>query len=122
MSDSSNIEKEIDLSLRSIKSIFETGEVKKMYDIAPLFPTKITRALGINHGRYVDKLSKPEKFTIDEIVRFSRLTGVNLQKVMDVILKEASANIAARENSKLVKGKKNTVKKSNSSAKLKASK
>jgi hypothetical protein len=89
--------KEIELELRSIKSMFETGEIKKMYEISKLYPTKIIRALGLNHGRYVDKLAKPEKFSIDEIIRFSRLIGVDHRKVIEIILTEAVPNVIARE-------------------------
>lgn len=90
--------KEIELELRSIKSMFETGEIKKMYDISKLYPTKIIRALGLNHGRYIDKLAKPERFSIDEIIRFSRLIGVDHNKVLEVVLSEAVPNVIAKEN------------------------
>lgn len=94
------------LALRSIKSIFETGEVKRMYDISTLYPTKIIKALGLNHGRYVSKLAKPEKFSIEEIIRFSKLIGVDHNKVLEVILREALPNVIANENEKMNKVKK----------------
>lgn len=89
--------KDIDVSLRVIKSLFETGEAKRMYDIAKLFPSKISNSLGINYGRYIDKLSKPEKFTIDELIRFSHLTGTDIRKIFEVILKEATTNISTKQ-------------------------
>lgn len=92
--------REIDVAFRSIKSTFETGDVRKMYDIATLYPTKIIKALGLNHGRYINKLAKPETFDISEIIRFSRLIGVDHQKVLEVILKEAIPNVAAKEKTK----------------------
>lgn len=96
---------EIEVELRSIKSTFETGEIKKMYEISKLYPTKIIRAMGLNHGRYVAKLAKPEKFTISEIIRFSRLIGVDHNKVLEVILKEAVANVVQMEEVKKNKSK-----------------
>jgi hypothetical protein len=91
---------EIEVELRSVKSIFETGEIKKMYEIAKLYPTKIIHALGLNHGRYIGKLAKPERFTISEIIRFSRLIGVDHKKVLEIILKEAVPNVIQKEEEK----------------------
>jgi hypothetical protein len=102
--------REIDVAFRSIKSTFETGDVRKMYDIATLYPTKIIKALGLNHGRYINKLAKPETFDISEIIRFSRLIGVDHQKVLEVILKEAIPNVAEKEKTKKAASKKPTPK------------
>ena len=96
-------EREIELELRSIKSMFEAGEIRRMYEIAKLYPTKIIRALRLNHGRYVEKLAKPEKFNITEIIRFSRLIGVDHTKVLDVILKEAVPNVIQLEEERKIK-------------------
>lgn len=113
MADIGTKNNDADLALRSIKSTFETGEVKRMYDISTLYPTKIIKALGLNHGRYVNKLAKPEKFSIEEIIRFSRLIGVDHNKVLEVILREALPNVIANEQEKMSKVKK-TAKKSTS--------
>lgn len=104
--------KEIDLALRSIKSSFETGEIKKMIELSKLFPTKIIKGLGLNHSRYLAKLSKPENFTIKEVLRFSRLIGVSEQKVLDVILKESIPQILTIEEERTYKAsqKKATIK------------
>ena len=77
-----------DPALRSIKLMLEHGEVKRMYDIHKLSPTKVAKALGLNHGRYIDKLSNPEKFYVKEILAFSTLIGINPEVVFKVILKE----------------------------------
>jgi hypothetical protein len=95
----------VDPALRSIKATFETGEVKRMYEISTLYPTKVIKALGLNHGRYINKLAKPEKFSIEEIIRFSRLIGVDHNKVMEVILREAVENVIAKEKAKASKAK-----------------
>ena len=115
---------EIEVELRSIKSTFETGEIKKMYEISKLYPTKIIRALGLNHGRYIAKLAKPEKFTISEIIRFSRLIGVDHHKVLEVILKEAVPNIIQKEEARKNKAKsvKKTKKNQTTSSKKKTKK
>ncbi len=90
----------IDVGLTSIKSMFETGEIIKMYQLAKLHPTKIITALGLNHGRYIEKLSKPEKFSIGEVIRFALLTGADYNKVLQVIMKQAIPNIIEQEDAK----------------------
>jgi hypothetical protein len=74
--------------LRSIKSMFEHGEVKRMYEIHKLSPTKITKALGLNHGRYIDKLSNPEKFSVKDIMSLSTLLRINPEIVFRIIIGE----------------------------------
>lgn len=99
---------EIDLALRSIKSSFETGEISRMIEVAKLYPTKIINGLGINHSRYIAKLSKPETFTVKEVVRFSGLIGVDHEKVLAVILNETLPKIlTVEEERKLKAAKKN---------------
>jgi hypothetical protein len=93
-------EENIDVGLTSVKSMFETGEIIKMYQLAKLYPTKIITALGLNHSRYIDKLTRPEKFSIGEVIRFCLLTGADYNKVLQVILKQAIPNIIELEDSK----------------------
>lgn len=97
--------KQNDVAFRSIKSLFEKGDIKKMYEISPLHPTKVIKALGLNHGRYVNKLTKPEKFTINEIIRFSLLIGVDHYMVLKVIVEEAAPVVTKREELKKTRQK-----------------
>jgi len=97
--------KQNDAAFGSIKSLFEKGYVKKMYEICPLHPTKVIKALGLNHGRYVNKLTKPEKFTINEIIRFSILIGVDHYTVLKVIVDEAAPVVTKREELKRARQK-----------------
>lgn len=100
---------EIDVALRSIKSSFETGEIKRMVEVAKLYPTKIINGLGLNHSRYIAKLSKPETFTIEEIVRFSRFIGVSHEKVLTVILNEVLPKVLTVEEERRLKAQKRTM-------------
>jgi len=77
-----------DPTLISIGSMFETGRIKKMYTLAELYPTKIAKSLGINYGRYMVKLSHPDKFTLGEIVRLANLLNIDPDIITKVIYSE----------------------------------
>ncbi|MGY5849187.1 hypothetical protein [Salegentibacter sp. F14] len=77
-----------DPTLLSIGSMFETGKIKKMYTLSELYPTKIAKSLGINYGRYMVKLSHPEKFTMGEIVKLANLLNVDPDTITKVIYSE----------------------------------
>tara|TARA_R110000772_G_scaffold100941_1_gene201359 strand:- start:211 stop:474 length:264 start_codon:yes stop_codon:yes gene_type:complete len=77
-----------DPTLLSIGSMFETSRIKKMYTLAELYPTKIAKALGINYGRYMVKLSHPEKFTMGEIVKLANLLNIEPDIITKVIYSE----------------------------------
>ncbi len=85
-----NKEDQIDLEFRSVRSLFETNGISRMYEISKLYPTKVVKALGLNYGRYIKKLANPGDFSINEILKFSSLIGVNPNKVIEVILREAN--------------------------------
>lgn len=69
-----------------LKAMFETGAIKKMKDIEKLFPTTIARALKLNHSRYIQKLYKPEEFTLKQVFALAKLVDINPQIIIDVII------------------------------------
>ncbi|SFN81750.1 hypothetical protein [Salegentibacter flavus] len=77
-----------DPTLLSIGSMFETGRIKKMYTLSELYPTKIAKSLGINYGRYMVKLSHPDRFTLGEIVRLANLLNIEPEMITKVIYSE----------------------------------
>ena len=77
-----------DPALLSIGSMFETGRIKKMYTLSELYPTKIAKSLGINYGRYMVKLSHPDRFTLGEIVRLANLLHIEPEMITKVIYSE----------------------------------
>jgi hypothetical protein len=80
----------IDLTLFApIKLLFEKNAVSRMYDLRNLHSGKIADMLGINGGRYAEKLAHPEKFTFFEILRFSYLVDVDPNLIINVIQNEA---------------------------------
>lgn len=80
-----------DPTLLSIGSMFETGRIKKMYTLSELYPTKIAKSLGINYGRYMVKLSHPDRFTLGEIVRLANLLNIEPEMITKVIYSEMNS-------------------------------
>ena len=72
----------------SIKSMFEAGNVRQMKDIEELFPTSLSKDLNMNHGRYIERLHKPEKFSYQQIFKLAALINVDPKIVSDVIVAE----------------------------------
>ena len=70
--------------------MFITGSVRRMRDIADLYPTRIARALGINHSRYIKKLNKPGEFTFGHIWDLAQLLDIDIQLIIEVIKRELS--------------------------------
>lgn len=67
-----------------------------MYDIAGLFPTKISRLLGINSDRYSVKLSNPEKFSVFEILKLAYILGLDPNLILDVIQIETETLVSKK--------------------------
>jgi hypothetical protein len=75
----------------AIRSMYLSDSVKRMKDIEKLYPTLMARSLGMNHSRYIQKLYNPEEFTIRQIYAFASLIGLDVQIVLDVIIKQIKA-------------------------------
>lgn len=72
----------------AVRLMFLSNTIKRMRDIEKLYPTMVSKALGINHSRYIQKLYKPEEFSIKHIVRLANLLDINPQLIIDVIFKQ----------------------------------
>jgi len=71
-----------------IKLLFEKNAVSRMYDLRNLHSGKLADMLGMNGGRYADKLAHPEKFTFFEILRLSYLIDIDPNLIINVIQNE----------------------------------
>ena len=74
----------------AIKSMFLSGSVNRMKDIEKLYPTKVSKALGMNHSRYIQKLYKPEEFKFKNIKALAKLLEIDIQIILDILVKELS--------------------------------
>lgn len=72
----------------AIRSMFMSGSVKRMKDIEKLYPTAMAKSLRINHSRYIQKLYHPDEFTIKKLMIFCALLDLDLQVVLDVIVRQ----------------------------------
>ncbi len=90
-------------SLLSIASLFETDRVDRMRDIAPIYPTGIIKALGINYGGYMSKCNFPERFVVEDIIKLAQILKIEPELIMKVVLKEAKVNVPPRNIDHLLK-------------------
>ena len=72
----------------AIRSLFVSNNIQKMKDLEDLSPTAIAKHLKINHSRYIEKLYKPDTFTIKNIRAFATLLDLDPRIIIEVILKQ----------------------------------
>ena len=97
--------REIELKLLQIKSLIESGGVKKMRDLKDSSSTKIASYAGINQGRYSSKLINPGEFTVSEIHRISYVLGIDPKILMEIITREIMHEEAVKVNANIEKEK-----------------
>jgi hypothetical protein len=78
--------------LKAIRSLFLNGDINEMKDIKELSPTLVTKSLGVNHGRFIKKLYHPEEFTVKHLLALSKLLDLDIQLILNVILKQVNAS------------------------------
>lgn len=71
--------------------MFLSGSVKRMKDIEKLYPTMVAKSLGINHSRYIQKLYKPEGFTMGQLDGLAKLLDIDIQLILDVVIKQLNS-------------------------------
>jgi hypothetical protein len=90
-------------TLKSIKARFDTDDIEKMDDISGIYSTGLKAALGMGHDGYVTKFNKPEKFIIEDLIKLSQITNVDIEKILKVVIKQAIKNVPKRDISHLLK-------------------
>ncbi|PVD52222.1 hypothetical protein DC498_10895 [Terrimonas sp.] len=81
-----------------IRLMFQSFSIKRMKDIEKLYPTMIAKALGINHSRYIQKLYRPDEFSIKHVIDLANLLDIEPQLIIDVILKELNYSSKTKKN------------------------
>ena len=74
---------------KTLKRMFEAGAVEKLYDIKEIQPSRIADILGINKSRYALKLSRPETFSVSEILRLSYIIDIDPNLIINIIQKDS---------------------------------
>lgn len=77
-----------DIKIAAIKAMFETGGISTMRQLETLSPTKLSKKLGINYGRYMNKLSKPTFFTYSEILKLSNILNIKFRTINEVVVSD----------------------------------
>lgn len=75
----------------ALKSMFLSGQVLRMKDIEKIYPTMVAKDLGINHGRYINKLYKPQEFSIKHIVVLAHLLEIDPQIIIKIIFTQLNS-------------------------------
>ena len=75
----------------ALKSMFLSGSVKRMKDIEKLDPTLVAKTLRINHSRYIQRLYKPEGFTIGQLDDLAKLLDIDIQLILNVVVKQLNS-------------------------------
>ena len=76
------------MEFEGIKAMFETGKIKKLTQLEKLSPTKLSKLLGINYGRYIEKLHNPELFALRELVKFAEIIDIDFKLLIDTVVTE----------------------------------
>jgi len=87
-----DIKEDIKSKCLSIKSIVESGNLKAMKDLEPLFSKAMADEMGVNHGRFGDKFRNPIKFSVYDIYRFAFYVGTDPNKLSMQINHEINAD------------------------------
>lgn len=84
-----------------LKSVFLSSSIKRMKDMEKLYPTYIANTvLGMNYSRYIEKLHKPERFTIEQINLLAEWIDINPQIITNIILTQLAIDKKKRASSK----------------------
>lgn len=84
--------KEVDTKRQSIKAFFERAGFEELAPIEHLFTKAMADQLGVNHGRFIDKLKHPVRFSVKEIYRFSYYAGIEPAAMLAQVGREVDRN------------------------------
>lgn len=93
-------------TIASLKARFETDTINSMKDLTDMYVTGMITALGIGYDGFVNKCSSPEKFLVEDLVKLSNIIDVDINKILKVVLRQASKNVKTRDISHLLKEQK----------------
>lgn len=87
-----DLKEDIKSKCLSIKSIIESGNLKSMKELEPLFSKAMADEMGVNHSRFGQKLRNPIKFSVYDIYRFAYYVDTDPAKLSLQINLEISAD------------------------------
>jgi hypothetical protein len=81
----------------AIRSLFVQGSITRMKDLEELYPTAIAKKLQINHSRYIEKLYKPDGFSIKQVKELASLLDLDPRVIFEVIISQPVSNSPTRK-------------------------
>jgi hypothetical protein len=87
-----NLKEDIKSKCLSIKSIIESGNLKALKELEPLFSKAMADEMGVNHTRFGEKLRNPIKFSVYDIYRFAYYVDADPIKLSMQINNEITAD------------------------------
>ena len=92
----------LQITISSLKARFETNTINSMNDLMGMYVTGMLALLGIGYDAFVKKCASPEKFTMEDLIKLSQVLDVKIDKIMPVVLKQATKNVEAKDISHLL--------------------
>ena len=84
----------MDADFISIRSLFLTGSISKMYQLVKQSPTKVSKLLGLNYEAYHTKLVHPEKFSVLHINVLAYAIKIDPTIIYEIIQKETTVTVS----------------------------
>lgn len=83
----------LDPDFFSIRSMFMSGSISKMYQLVKHSPTKISKLLGLNYDAYHTKLLSPERFSLLQINLLAYAIQIDPSMIHEIIQKEIEVKV-----------------------------
>lgn len=80
-----------------VQSIWRVGDVKSLHDMLEIIPrTIVAKDLGWHYHTFLHRVDNPELFTLEHLIALSRLTGIEVSAMMEIVV----ADILAKDSTK----------------------
>jgi hypothetical protein len=81
-----------DSRYKYLQSIWKAGDLTSLKDIFGIVPRSIVATdIGLNYGRFSQKVLKPELFTFRDILRLAKYTEIDPKVLAEIVLKDIEA-------------------------------
>jgi hypothetical protein len=74
---------------KAVKAMFDMNNFKSFKELFDIIPKSVVATdLGIHYNRFVTKISKPEDFSLQELIMLSNLIEVTPAVLIDLAMKD----------------------------------
>ena len=82
-----------DTRYKYVLSVWRAGDLTSLKDIFDMVPRSIVATdIGLNYGRFSQKVLKPELFTFRDLLRLAKYTEIEPKALAEIVLKDVEAN------------------------------